>query len=120
MININGKEKNNIILVLWWLSDKFHNCVVDLEKKGFNTVIIDDLSNSCLSTYRKIGLNIWYKPDFYEINIDDYDSLENIFKKYNFSWIINFINNSELWINNLSELKKIYLVDDFNLELLNK
>lgn len=79
-----------IILItggIWYI---WSHAVVAFEQAGYKTVIIDNLDNSCLSTYRSIWEILGYKPDFYEIDLRDKEKLNEIFKKYKFDWVLHF------------------------------
>lgn len=57
--------------------------VLDLEKKKYKVVIIDDLSTGCKSLISK-------KSIFYKANIQDENAIEKIFKKYKFKAVFHF------------------------------
>ena len=79
-----------IILItggIWYI---WSHAVVAFEQSGYKTVIVDNLDNSCLSTYRNIWEILGYKPDFYEIDLRDKEKLNEIFKKYKFDWVLHF------------------------------
>ena len=59
---------------------------LDLEKKNFKVVILDDLSTG----YRQLISNI---SKFYKINIQDEKSLDKIFKLYKFKAVFHFAAN---------------------------
>lgn len=90
------KEKK-IILITWWLGYIWSHAVIAFEQAGYKTVILDNLSNSCLSTYRMIWNILWYKPDFFEFDLRNKDKLEELFKKYNFAWVLHFAWSKAVW-----------------------
>ncbi len=86
------------ILITWWTWYIWSHAVVTFEKAGFKTVIVDNLINSKLSVLDWIQKILWYKPDFYKIDLlNDYEQLENIFKKYNFDWVLHFAWLKAVW-----------------------
>jgi len=54
--------------------------VVALQEKGFEVIIIDDLSNSSIDVLDRIQTISGVKPVFYKTDICDYDRLDEIFK----------------------------------------
>lgn len=79
-----------IILITGWIWYIWSHAVVAFEQAGYKTVIVDNLDNSCLSTYRNIWEILGYKPDFYEVDLRDKEKLNEIFKKYKFDWVLHF------------------------------
>ena len=64
--------------------------VVELLKKDYECVIVDNLSNSDISVVDKIK-NITGKTiDFFQIDLLNIKSLEEVFKKHNFDAVIHF------------------------------
>lgn len=86
-----------IILITWWLWYIWSHAVVSFEQSWYKTVIVDNLWNSDISTLEWIKSILWYKPDFFEIDIRDKQKLEEIFKKYNFDWVIHFAWLKSVW-----------------------
>lgn len=82
--------KQKTILITWGIWYIWSHAVVAFEQAWYKTVIVDNLDNSCLSTYKNIGSILWYKPDFYEIDLRDKYKLEVVFKKYKFDWVLHF------------------------------
>lgn len=120
MINFIKKRKNNIdsfwsVLVVWWMWDFWKNIILALEKKWYSTIIVDNLENACLSNYRELWKELWYKPVFYEVDIRDIDSIEEVFKKNKISYVLNL---SCLWDNNKLTDEK-YMPWNFNIIFLN-
>ena len=72
---------------MWYIGSHW---VVAFEQAWYKTIIVDNLSNSCLKTLRIISELIWYTPKFYETDLRDKDELEEIFKKNKIDWVIHF------------------------------
>ena len=64
--------------------------VVELLEKGYDPIIVDDLSNSKIEVLDRIEKITGIKPKFYQINILDKDKVEEVFKKENITDIIHF------------------------------
>lgn len=64
--------------------------VVELLEKGYDPVIVDDLSNSKIEVLSRIEKITGKKPKFYEVNILDKEKLEDIFRKENITSVIHF------------------------------
>lgn len=64
--------------------------VVELLEKGYDPVIVDDLSNSKIEVLDRIETITGKRPKFYEINILDKDKVEEVFKKENITSVIHF------------------------------
>ena len=79
-----------IILITGWIWYIWSHAVIAFEQAGYKTVIIDNLDNSCLSTYRSIWEILGYKPDFYELDLRDKEKLKQVFEKYKFDWVLHF------------------------------
>ncbi|NVP18031.1 UDP-glucose 4-epimerase GalE [Candidatus Gracilibacteria bacterium] len=82
--------KQKTILITGGIGYIGSHAVVAFEEAGYKTVIVDNLDNSCLSTYRNIGEILGYKPDFYEIDLRDKEKLQEVFKKYSFDGVLHF------------------------------
>jgi len=78
------------ILITWWTGYIWSHWVVVFEQAWYKIVIVDNLSNSKIDTLDWIEKILWYKVDFFEIDLRDREKLEEIFEKYNFDWIIHF------------------------------
>jgi len=79
-----------IILITGWLGYIWSHAVVEFEKAGYKTVIVDNLSNSYSITLDWIWEILWYRPDFYEVDIQNKVKLSMVFKKYTFDGVIHF------------------------------
>jgi len=86
-----------IILITWWTGYIWSHWVVAFEQAGYKTVIVDNFSNSSIYTLDWIKKVIWYKPDFFEVDLKNKDDLEEIFEKYNFDWVIHFAGLKAVW-----------------------
>jgi UDP-glucose 4-epimerase len=64
--------------------------VVELLEKGYEVIIIDNLYNTTKEVNDKIEEITGKKCDFYDIDATDYNSLDKLFKKYQFAGIIHF------------------------------
>jgi len=71
--------------------------VVSFEKDWYKCVIIDNLSNSTIDTLFWIESIIWYKPDFFDLDLRNKEKLEEVFKKYTFDWILHFAWFKAVW-----------------------
>ena len=89
-------DKKTILITggMWYI---WSHAVVAFEEAWYKTVIVDNLDNSCLSTYRWIWNILWYKPDFYEIDLRDKEKLEEVFEKYDFDWVLHFAWLKAVW-----------------------
>lgn len=115
-----------IILVTWGLWYIGSHWVVAFEEAWYKTVIVDNLCNSSLDSLNWIENILWYSPDFYELDIRDLNSLEKIFERYDFDWVLHFawlkavwesckyplkyFDNNLLWSINLFEMMEKYRV----------
>jgi len=114
------------LLITWGLGYIGSHAVVEFEKAGYKTVIVDNLSNSKLEVLDKIEKILWYKPKFYKVDLLDKNWLEQVFKENNFEWVIHFaglkavgescekpllyFQNNITWSLNLFELMEKYWV----------
>jgi len=85
------------ILITGWTWYIWSHWVVAFEQAWYKTVIIDNLSNSNLETLNGIEKILGYKPDFFEIDLRDKEKLREVFKKYNFDWVIHFAWLKAVW-----------------------
>ncbi len=85
------------ILITWWTGYIWSHSIVAFEQAGYKTVIVDNLCNSSVDTLDGIEQIIGYKPDFYNVDLRDKDALEEVFKKYDFDWVIHFAGLKAVW-----------------------
>jgi len=109
------------ILITWWTGYIGSHWVVAFEQAWYKTVIVDNLVNSNLEALDWIEKIIWYKPDFYNLDLRNTShlapflweerginyvnnkkiewnfSLEEVFKKYNFDGVIHFAGLKAVW-----------------------
>lgn len=74
-------EENSKILItggLWYIGS--HTAVL-LAQAGYEIIIVDNLSNSYLSTLEKIEPLSWKKIKFYEADLKDKNKIEKIFQE---------------------------------------
>lgn len=64
--------------------------VVELQKTGFDVVIIDDLSNSSIEVLDNIEKISGIKPEFEQFNLQDKEKTKAFFQKYSIDAIIHF------------------------------
>ena len=64
--------------------------VVELLKEGFEVVVIDNLSNANEESLKRVEEITGKKVVFYKADVRDRDALEEIFKTYQFDWVIHF------------------------------
>ena len=76
------KEKNMSILVTGGTGYIGSHTVVELQKAGYEAVIIDNLSNSCPEVLNRIEKITGKRPCFYEADIRDKEALKKIFKEH--------------------------------------
>lgn len=103
--------------------------VVELLDRGYQVVVVDNLSNSKLSVVDRVKTITGKNFDFYEIDLLDKDKLEKIFQEHNIDAVIHFAglkavgesvqkplayyHNNLLSTLNLLELMQEYQVYDF-------
>ncbi len=61
-----------------------------LEQSGFKTILLDNLSNSSLSSLDGIERILGYRPVFYDADIRDRGAVASILKSNDFSGVIHF------------------------------
>lgn len=64
--------------------------VVELINRGYDPIIVDDLSNSKIEVLYRIEKITGKKPNFYKINLLDKDKMEEVFLKENITDVIHF------------------------------
>lgn len=85
------------ILITWWTWYIWSHGVVAFEQAWYKTVIVDNLSNSTRKSLDWIEKILGYIPDFFEVDINDKKSLEKIFQKYKFDWVLHFAGLKAVW-----------------------
>lgn len=85
------------ILITGWTGYIWSHAVVTFEQAGYKTVIVDNLVNSSSDTINGIEKILGYRPDFFELDLKDRDALEEVFKKYDFDWVIHFAWLKAFW-----------------------
>lgn len=78
------------VLITWWTGYIWSHWVVAFEQAWYKTVIVDNLSNSSIKSLVWIEKILGYKPDFYPVDLRNSELMEDIFKKYDFDWVVHF------------------------------
>ena len=78
------------ILVTGGLGFIGSHTVVELQKSGFEVVIIDDLSNTSIDVLDNIISITGIKPTFEEIDLKDKEAVHHFFKYYDIDGVIHF------------------------------
>lgn len=71
--------------------------VVALIESGYHPVIVDNLSNSSQDVLENIKKIAGVKPDFFEVDLRDFESLERVFQKYDFEAVLHFAWAKAVW-----------------------
>lgn len=79
-----------MILVTGGLGFIGSHTVVSLQEKGYNVLIVDDLSNSSISVLDGIEEASGIRPIFVELNLQDAYALSSLFETYTITGIIHF------------------------------
>ncbi|MDR9797203.1 UDP-glucose 4-epimerase GalE [Aeribacillus pallidus] len=66
------------------------HAAVELLDKGYDIVIVDNLSNSQIQSIHRVKEITGKDFPFYQYDLLDYEALENLFKKYNFDAVMHF------------------------------
>ena len=85
------------ILITGWTGYIGSHWVVAFEQAGYKTVIVDNLVNSTVEAIDWIEKILGYKPDFFNIDLRNKEKLEEVFKKYDFDWVIHFAGLKAVW-----------------------
>ncbi len=85
-----SKMKKKSILITWWLWYLWSVAVVELEKAGYQTVIVDNLSNSYKTVLERLENVLWYRPIFWQCDINDEDTFQRVFRNYEFETVFHF------------------------------
>ncbi len=86
-----------VILITWWMWYIWSHAVVAFEKSWYKTIIVDNLVNSNTSTLLWIEKILWYKPDFFEVDLRNKEWLKEVFKKYKFDGVLHFAGLKAVW-----------------------
>lgn len=86
-----------VILVTGWTWYIGSHGVIAFEQAWYHTVIVDNWINSSITTLDWIEKIIWYKPDFFAVDIRNKESLKEVFKKYNFDGVLHFAGLKAVW-----------------------
>lgn len=78
------------ILVTGGLGYIGSHTVVELQKEGFDVVIIDDLSNSSIEVLDRITSITGIKPRFEQLDLKDKQAVQHFFKYYDIDGVIHF------------------------------
>ena len=85
------------LLITWWLGYIGSHAVVEFEKAGYKTVIVDNLSNSKIEVLGRIEKILWYRSKFYKVDLLDKSWLEKVFKENKFDWVLHFAGLKAVW-----------------------
>jgi UDP-glucose 4-epimerase len=85
------------ILITGWTGYIGSHAVVAFEEAGYETVILDNLSNSSDETLENIWNILWYIPEFYKCDLRNIDEIKNIFEEHVFDWVIHFAGAKAVW-----------------------
>ncbi len=81
---------NKSILITWGLGYiGSHTCSV-LGQKGYDLIIVDNLSNSEITVLDKLEKIIGKKPLFYQTDLRDFEEVEKIFQNHEIEGVIHF------------------------------
>ncbi len=87
----------NIILLTWWIWYIWSHQAIKLLELWYDVIIIDNLSNSDLSTLDKIEMISWKKPKFYKWDLRNKTVLDKIFSENKIDWVIHFAWAKAVW-----------------------
>ena len=85
------------LLITWWLGYIGSHAVVEFEKAWYETVIVDNLSNSKIEVLDNLEKILGHKPKFYKIDLLDKESLEKVFKENDFDAVLHFAWLKAVW-----------------------
>jgi len=78
------------ILITGWAGYIWSHAVVAFEKAGYQSIIVDNFSNSSETALDWISKILWYIPLFYRTDLRQKSELNAIFEKHNIDWVIHF------------------------------
>ncbi len=64
--------------------------IIELYKKGYEIDVLDNLFNSKITTLDKIEQISGKRPDFYELDLRDYEGMNELFAKNHYDLVIHF------------------------------
>lgn len=82
--------KKNTILVTGGLGFIGSHTVVELQNKGFDVVIIDDLSNTRIEVLDGITAITGIRPEFVQMDLKEKEQVASFFEKYAIDGVIHF------------------------------
>ncbi len=82
--------KNNKILVTGGLGFIGSHTVVELQNKGFDVVIIDDLSNTRIEVLDGITAITGIRPEFVQMDLKEKEQVASFFKQHSIDGVIHF------------------------------
>jgi UDP-glucose 4-epimerase len=82
--------KRNKILVTGGLGFIGSHTVVELQKKGFDVVIIDDLSNTRIEVLDGITAITNIRPEFVQMDLKEKENVASFFKEHSIDGVIHF------------------------------
>ena len=85
------------LLITWWLGYIGSIAVAKFENAWYETVIIDNLSNSKIEVLNNLEKILGYKPKFYQIDLLDKENLEKVFQENNFDGVLHFAWLKAVW-----------------------
>lgn len=85
------------ILLTWGTWYIGSHWAVALIEKGYNVIIVDNLSNSSKESLKAIEKITWKKVKFYEIDLRNKQELEKIFLENRIDWVIHFAWAKAVW-----------------------
>ena len=85
---VNMERKN--ILVTGGAGYIGSHTLIELDRAGYDFVVVDNLVNSCREALYRVGKIIGREVPFYEVDVRDADALGEVMDKYNFYACIHF------------------------------
>lgn len=87
------------------------HAVIAFEEAGYETVILDNFSNSSLEVLHGIKKILGYQPIFYKWDIRDKNFLQKIFRENDFDGVIHFAGLKSVW----ESMEKPFLYHENNI-----
>ncbi len=85
------------ILITWWTWYIGSHWVVAFEQAWYETIIIDNFSNSNQKQLDGITKILWYTPKFYNIDLKDKKELKKVFEENDIDGVIHFAWLKAVW-----------------------